>query len=98
MTTTFIDADCFHCSLCLRDAKDLITVKLAEADDVAPKRIRSKMREPYRTLLGHFRHGTEPSFRNLMRRRVALTDALSRPKAASQHGHAECVFRSCWRM
>ncbi|MBU9456501.1 putative zinc-binding metallopeptidase [Burkholderia multivorans] len=85
-------------SLCLRDAKDLITVKLAEADDVAPKRIRSKMREPYRTLLGDFRHGIEPSFRSLMRQRVALADALSRPKAASQHGHAECVSHSCWRM
>ncbi|MBU9311674.1 putative zinc-binding metallopeptidase [Burkholderia multivorans] len=36
-------------------------------------RIRSKTREPYRTLLGHFRHGIirqrsgdEASFRNLM--------------------------------
>ncbi|MBR7895174.1 putative zinc-binding metallopeptidase [Burkholderia multivorans] len=98
MTTIFIDADCFHCGLCLRDANGLITVQLAEADDVARTRIRSKTREPYRTLLGHFRHGIEPSFRSLMRQRVALADALSRPKAASQHGHAECVCHSCWRM
>ncbi|MBF5009033.1 zinc-binding metallopeptidase family protein [Burkholderia pseudomultivorans] len=37
-------------------ANGLITVNLAEADDVARERIRSEMREPYRTLLGHFRH------------------------------------------
>ncbi|WP_346273416.1 putative zinc-binding metallopeptidase [Burkholderia multivorans] len=57
----------------MRDANGLITVTLAEADDVARTRIRSKMREPYRALLGHFRHGIvrpdtgdEASFHNLM--------------------------------
>jgi hypothetical protein len=34
----------------------LITVALAEADDVERERQRSVMLEPYRTLLGHFRH------------------------------------------
>ncbi|WP_367303369.1 putative zinc-binding metallopeptidase [Burkholderia multivorans] len=57
MTTTFIEADRFHCSRCLRDANGLIAVTLAEADEVARTRIRPEMREPYRTLLGHFRHG-----------------------------------------
>lgn len=33
-----------------------ITVALAEADDVERERRRSQMGEPYRTLLGHFRH------------------------------------------
>ncbi|WP_081075241.1 putative zinc-binding metallopeptidase [Burkholderia multivorans] len=56
MTTPFIEADRFHCSRCLRAANGLIAVKLAEAADVARKRIRPKMREPHRTLLGHFRH------------------------------------------
>ncbi|MBU9444437.1 putative zinc-binding metallopeptidase [Burkholderia multivorans] len=41
----------------MRDANGVITVKLADADDVARTRIRPKMREPYRTLLCHFRHG-----------------------------------------
>jgi hypothetical protein len=36
----------------------LITISLAEADDVERERTRTTMREPYRTLLGHFRHET----------------------------------------
>jgi hypothetical protein len=34
----------------------LITINLAEADDSLRERERRKMGEPYRTLLGHFRH------------------------------------------
>lgn len=34
----------------------VITLNLIEADDAARERIRGEMGEPYRTLLGHFRH------------------------------------------
>lgn len=34
----------------------LITLDVQEADDAVRERIRAAMREPYRTLLGHFRH------------------------------------------
>jgi len=34
----------------------LITISLAEADDVARETMRATLGEPYRTLLGHFRH------------------------------------------
>jgi hypothetical protein len=34
----------------------LITMNIAEADDVSRERVRVAMGEPYRTLLGHFRH------------------------------------------
>ncbi|MBN9588400.1 MAG: hypothetical protein BGN85_03915 [Alphaproteobacteria bacterium 64-11] len=34
----------------------LITLALKEADDAVRERVRSEMGEPYRTLLGHFRH------------------------------------------
>jgi hypothetical protein len=34
----------------------LITLNIEEADDAQRERIRAKMREPYRTLVGHFRH------------------------------------------
>jgi hypothetical protein len=34
----------------------LITISLAEAEDAERERRRSQMHEPYRTLLGHFRH------------------------------------------
>jgi hypothetical protein len=37
-------------------AGGLITINLAEADDAERERQRAKMGEPYRTLLGHFRH------------------------------------------
>jgi hypothetical protein len=37
-------------------ANGLITINLAEADDAERERRRHQMREPYRTLLGHFRH------------------------------------------
>lgn len=36
--------------------KGLITINLAEADSVHREWIRQKMSEPYRTLIGHFRH------------------------------------------
>ncbi len=34
----------------------VITINLAEADDIARTRIRARLGEAYRTLLGHFRH------------------------------------------
>ncbi len=37
-------------------AQGLITINIAEADDAARERQRLTMAEPYRTLLGHFRH------------------------------------------
>jgi hypothetical protein len=37
-------------------ANGLITINLAEADDAERERARNQMGEPYRTLLGHFRH------------------------------------------
>jgi hypothetical protein len=37
-------------------ANGLITVNIAEADDVERERRRQNLREPFRTLLGHFRH------------------------------------------
>jgi hypothetical protein len=36
----------------------LIAIRAAEADDVTREQARSAMNEPYRTLLGHFRHET----------------------------------------
>lgn len=37
-------------------ADGLITINIAEADDAERERLRLAMAEPYRTLLGHFRH------------------------------------------
>lgn len=38
----------------------LITLTIAEADDAHREKVRTAMGEPYRTLLGHFRHETWP--------------------------------------
>lgn len=37
-------------------AEGLITLDIAEADDAVRERVRQDMAEPYRTILGHFRH------------------------------------------
>jgi len=37
-------------------AGGVITLNVAEADDSVREQVRAQMREPYRTLLGHFRH------------------------------------------
>jgi len=37
-------------------ASGVVTINLIEADDAARERIRREMGEPYRTLVGHFRH------------------------------------------
>jgi len=37
-------------------AQGLITINIAEADDAWRERMRQDMAEPYRTILGHFRH------------------------------------------
>ena len=37
-------------------AQGLITINIAEADDAFRERMRQDMAEPYRTILGHFRH------------------------------------------
>lgn len=39
-------------------ASGRITLNIAEADDAARERARTALHEPYRTLLGHFRHET----------------------------------------
>lgn len=37
-------------------AEGVITLDIAEADDAVRERLRQQMAEPYRTILGHFRH------------------------------------------
>ncbi len=37
-------------------ANGLVTINIAEADDAVRERQRTRMGEPYRTLIGHFRH------------------------------------------
>jgi hypothetical protein len=52
----------------------LITLALAEADDVERERRRTQMGEPYRSLLGHFRHEIGHYFWDVLVRDGGLTD------------------------
>ena len=51
----------------------LITIRAAEAEDVERETLRAQMHEPYRTLLGHFRHETGHFIWNQMVRDSGLT-------------------------
>ena len=56
----------------------LITIALAEADDVERERRRNAMREPYRTLLGHFRHEVGHYYWDRLVRDGGMLDACRR--------------------
>ncbi|AEQ52416.1 zinc-binding metallopeptidase family protein [Pelagibacterium halotolerans] len=58
--------------------KGVITIALAEADDAEREKRRTEMGEPYRTLLGHFRHETAHYYWDLL---VSGTDWLERCRA-----------------
>ena len=45
-----------HAKIITGHDSGLITLNLIEADDAERERARNRLREPYRTLLGHFRH------------------------------------------
>lgn len=51
----------------------LITINIAEADDAEREARRSALNEPYRTLLGHFRHEVGHYYWNLLVRDGGLT-------------------------
>jgi hypothetical protein len=53
----------------------LITINLNEADDAYREKLRTEMGEPYRTLLGHFRHEVGHYFWDLLVRDAGRLDA-----------------------
>ena len=57
-------------------AQGVITINLAEADDVARTRQREQLGETYRTLLGHFRHESGHSYWDVLIRDTQHLDAL----------------------
>jgi hypothetical protein len=56
LTFDFLDPTADETPVMTGHADGLITINLAEADDAERERLRGKMGELYRTLLGHFRH------------------------------------------
>ncbi len=51
-------------------AQGLITINIAEADDASRERMRKAMTEPYRTILGHFRHESGHYYWSVLARRA----------------------------
>ena len=45
-----------HENVVIGHAGGIITIDLAESDDAYRERMRAQLDEPYRTMLGHFRH------------------------------------------
>jgi hypothetical protein len=62
-------------------ADGLITVDLAESDDVRRERRRVELGEPYRTLLGHFRHEIGHYYEPIL-----IDDQRQRPAARALFG------------
>ncbi|MFM0048171.1 zinc-binding metallopeptidase family protein [Caballeronia grimmiae] len=54
----FLEADAEGKGVMTGHDNGLITLNIAEADDAHREKVRSSLHEPYRTLLGHFRHET----------------------------------------
>lgn len=76
----------------------LVTINIAEADDAERERRRTALREPYRTLLGHFRHEVghyywsvliEPSPDRLARFRELFGDDTADYSASLQRHYQE---------
>lgn len=62
-------------------AGGVITLDLAESDDVHRERVRAKLSEPYRTVLGHFRHEIGHYLFN-----VLVTDGVDRTQVRRHFG------------
>jgi hypothetical protein len=71
----------------------LITIALAEADDAQRERNRVAMHEPYRTLLGHFRHEVGHYFWDRLVRDRGRLDACRALFGDDQQNYAEALQR-----
>ena len=69
----------------------VITLALDEADDAKREEVRAKMGEPYRTLLGHFRHEVGHYYWNILVRDAAS----SKPSGQSSAGRTRTTAPPC---
>lgn len=72
-------------------ADGLITLNIAEADDAERERVRQMMEEPYRTLLGHFRHEIGHYYWQLMAQSVAWLTAFRAHFGDEQQDYAQAL-------
>ena len=65
-------------SVIMGHAQGIITLDVAEADDAVRERVRQQMAEPYRTILGHFRHESGHYFWDRLVRNSRWLEAFRR--------------------
>jgi hypothetical protein len=71
----------------------LITINLNEADDAIRERLRTEMHEPYRTLLGHFRHEVGHHFWDILVRDAGRLDACRAIFGDDRQDYGEALKR-----
>lgn len=72
-------------------ADGLITINIAEADDAERERVRLMMEEPYRTLLGHFRHEVGHYYWQLFARSTPWLGAFRQIFGDEQQDYAQAL-------
>lgn len=72
----------------------LITLNLQEADDAIREAVRSAMREPYRTLLGHLRHEMGHYFWERLVRNSAWMDGFHALFGDETQDYAACLQKN----
>lgn len=72
-------------------AEGVITVNIAEADEVERERRRCELNESYRTLLGHFRHEVGHYYWDRLIRDSARTDAFREMFGDEQRNYKEAL-------
>jgi hypothetical protein len=71
----------------------LITINLNEADDALREKLRTAMHEPYRALLGHFRHEVGHYFWDVLVRDAGKLDACREVFGDERADYAEALKR-----
>jgi hypothetical protein len=72
-------------------ADGVITVNIAEADDVEREKRRTQMHEPYRTILGHFRHESGHYYWDLLLRDTPRLDELREVFGDERRDYADAL-------
>lgn len=72
-------------------AEGLITINIAEADDAERERQRLTMAEPYRTLLGHFRHESGHYYWGLLARDTQWLESFHQQFGDEQRDYGQAL-------
>ena len=75
-------------------ANGLITMNVEEADDVKREKIKHDLREPYRTLLGHFRHEIGNYYWDLLVRDTTWLEPFRQLFGDERASYAEALKRN----